>query len=69
MQLQYGASAEFEMPTTENPMRDGGKAEGEAGEHPLPAGWEACKMEDGTPYYVDNNTGTTQWTPPGAVYK
>ena len=32
----------------------------------LPAGWEAKKAADGRPYYVDHNTGSTHWVPPGA---
>jgi len=41
---------------------------------PLPPGWERGFDETGRPYYVDNNTQTTQWAHPSApepltVYK
>jgi hypothetical protein len=31
----------------------------------LPPGWEAKVAPDGRKYYVDHNTGSTSWTPPG----
>jgi len=34
---------------------------------PLPPGWERGFDETGRPYYVDNNTQTTQWEHPSAV--
>merc|ERR1719385_657282 len=34
---------------------------------PLPPGWERGFDETGRPYYVDNNTQTTQWDHPSAV--
>jgi len=33
---------------------------------PLPPGWEAATAPDGQTYYINHNTGTTQWEPPSA---
>ncbi|XP_055930097.1 membrane-associated guanylate kinase, WW and PDZ domain-containing protein 1-like isoform X2 [Argiope bruennichi] len=31
---------------------------------PLPENWEKAYTEDGEPYYIDHNTGTSQWLDP-----
>ncbi|KAG8191377.1 hypothetical protein JTE90_006121 [Oedothorax gibbosus] len=33
-------------------------------ESPLPENWEKAFTEDGEPYYIDHNTGTSQWLDP-----
>ncbi|XP_004363347.2 hypothetical protein CAOG_03619 [Capsaspora owczarzaki ATCC 30864] len=36
---------------------------------PLPSGWEQSRTDEGLPYFVDHNNGTTEWTDPRIDFK
>ena len=52
-------------PAFGNPNPYGGGSS-PAGTGPAPSSWETFYTNEGTPYFVNNATGVTQWeTPPG----
>ncbi|XP_054711922.1 membrane-associated guanylate kinase, WW and PDZ domain-containing protein 1-like [Uloborus diversus] len=56
-------STQHKIPDETKPHKNG-TSEDEENLGPLPENWEKAYTDDGEPYFIDHNTGTSQWLDP-----